>query len=60
MKRMRTYLTILAIPLVFMACPGDEEDDYVPPEDEGSGSIMGPSASAAPLEIDASLVLRIG
>lgn len=60
MKRLRTLATVLAFPLMLMACPGDEEDDYDPPEEEGSGSLMGPNASVPSIQSDGPYMARVG
>ncbi len=59
MKRMRNLLTVLAFPLLLLACPDDEEGgDYDIPEEEGS--IMGPNASAPAIQLHGPYAARIG
>ncbi len=57
MKRLRTLATVLAFPIMLMACPCGP-DDYEIPEEEGS--IMRPNASAPSIQFDGPYVARIG
>jgi len=62
MKRIRNLVTVLAFPLVLMACPGhDEDESYEPPEYEApSGSIIGPNASIQPIHFDTPFEIEVG
>ena len=61
MKRIRTLLTVLALPLVLLACPEDDDgssEDYDP--ESHNSSIMGPNALAPAVHFDGPYSARIG